>query len=492
MKLLGNRRAVLLTSLITAVVLLHVSSSQASDGEPYNHDAPVRDVAGLTGFAQGELALRMQDPARAAAAFRRTTQVHPNLPIAWLKLAEALRRSGDTDDAYRALDRAEQKGASSWELGDGRAKTALADGDASLALAFYREADWFDAPPEYFDDWFELATTRADELAARRAGAAFTNAHPASARSWRRLGNVLRIQGYLESAIYPLQQASSLAGGSAEASEEAASVFIQLGRYEHAIRESEFCIGRYRDQLGCYRTQVQAHYAVAHGASAEHSGHSVADESSVTESSVWSDGLTAAIEALARMTSATPRMAQATGRDLINKTSGEIAIRYAEIVVRLRPYNRNMREIAGWLAAAAGNESKAIEFFEQYFELDDSNSSALNFVGYTLAERGERLHDAERYIRRALELEDNDPNIKDSLGWVLFKRGRLRDALTVQLEAVEALPTNAVILDHLGDIYHGLGRESEAREAWRKALDFATPDDEDVLETVPEKLRLEP
>lgn len=488
MKLFGICRAVFIASVVTAAVLFDVSPLFASDGEGYHDDAPVRDITGLTGFVQGELALRMQDPARAAAAFRRTTQVHPDLPVAWLRLAEALRRNDEIDDAYRALDRAEQKGAASWEVSAGRAKTALAAGEPSRALAHYRASDWYEAPVEYFDDWFEVATSQNDELAARRAAAAFTHAHASIPRAWRRLGNILYIQGYYESAIYPLQQASSLPGGSAEASVEAASTFMILGQEGNAIREAEFCITHYRDEVSCYRTRVLAYFEMREAESMrapdEMNAEGVADASTESEP----DGLAASIDALARMTSATPRMAQVTGRDLIGNTSGEIAIRYAESVVKLRPYNRNMREVAGWLAAAAGDESKAIEFFEHYFELEDSNASALNFVGYTLAERGERLHDAERYIRRALELENNDPNIKDSLGWVLFKRGRLRDALAVQLEANEELPTNAVILDHLGDIYHALGRDAEAREAWRKALDFATPADEDVLETVPEKL----
>jgi tetratricopeptide (TPR) repeat protein len=472
-----------IVAALVACTLLQVSELAYADETPeaYSGDAPIRDVQGLTGFVQGEFALRMRDGQRAVMAFRRTTQAHPDQPIGWLKLSEALRLNGDFEASLEALNRAEEKGAEPWQVAHGRAQTARANGQPDVALTRYHQADWSHAPEMYFDEWYELASAREDELAQRRAAASFTTAHPNNAQAWGRLGGVLRRQGYLEPAIEPLQRAAELPDGSPEASEAAASILTELGEFDRAITQAEACIDKYRAHTGCYVAQLEAHYRLQQRESS-------AEQPSEDDSSRAEVDLDSAIEDLARMTSATPRMVQGTGRQVMRLTDGKTAIKYVEAVIALRPYNKNMREVAAWLAVAAGEETKAIELFEAYFEFDDRNASALNYVGYTLAEREERLSDAERYVRRALELKGDDPNIRDSLAWVLFKRGRLRDALDQQLRVAEELPTNAVILDHLGDIYHALGRESEAREAWRKALDFATEDDEDVLETVPQKL----
>ena len=72
--------------------------------------------------------------------------------------------------------------------------------------------------------------------------------------------------------------------------------------------------------------------------------------------------------------------------------------------------------------------------------LSPKNASAMNFIGYAYAERGVKLVEAERLIRRALELRPDDGYITDSLGWVLFKQGRL----AVLAQAVQ----RAICRDH--------------------------------------------
>ena len=55
--------------------------------------------------------------------------------------------------------------------------------------------------------------------------------------------------------------------------------------------------------------------------------------------------------------------------------------------------------------------------------VNPDHAEALNFVGYAYAEQGVRLEEAERLVRRALELKPRSGHILDSLGWVLFRRG---------------------------------------------------------------------
>jgi tetratricopeptide (TPR) repeat protein len=94
----------------------------------------------------------------------------------------------------------------------------------------------------------------------------------------------------------------------------------------------------------------------------------------------------------------------------------------------------------------------------------------LNYLGYNSIERGENLVAAEAMIRRALALRPNDPSISDSLGWALYKRGRLAEAVATLQKASMADAGQSEINEHLGDALYQSGRRYEARFAWRAAL----------------------
>jgi len=94
----------------------------------------------------------------------------------------------------------------------------------------------------------------------------------------------------------------------------------------------------------------------------------------------------------------------------------------------------------------------------------------LNYLGYNSIERGENLVEAEAMIRRALALRPDDASITDSLGWALYKRGRLPEAIATLQKASIADPAQSEINEHLGDALFHAGRRYEARFAWRAAL----------------------
>ena len=102
---------------------------------------------------------------------------------------------------------------------------------------------------------------------------------------------------------------------------------------------------------------------------------------------------------------------------------------------------------------------------------DPADATALNYLGYMLAERGQRLEEAVRFVTRALELDPDNPSYLDSLGWAQFKRGDLTPAEQNLTRAAAALPRNSVIQDHLGDLLARLGRTKDAASAWSRALE---------------------
>lgn len=121
-----------------------------------------------------------------------------------------------------------------------------------------------------------------------------------------------------------------------------------------------------------------------------------------------------------------------------------------------------------------GNISDAEEQFRIILSSEPDNAVVLNYLGYSLADRGLKLDEAEGFIRRAVELEPGNGAYVDSLGWVLYKRGLHAEALEKLLEASRLISADPVIWEHLGDAYDALGRTGEAVPAWTVSLQLDT------------------
>ncbi len=108
--------------------------------------------------------------------------------------------------------------------------------------------------------------------------------------------------------------------------------------------------------------------------------------------------------------------------------------------------------------------------FRRVLERDSEHAAALNYLGYMLADRGERLEESVGLLERAIEIDPHNGAYLDSLGWAYFKLDRLDLAETHLRQASEQMVWNSVIQDHLGDLLYRLGRYDEAIEAWETAL----------------------
>lgn len=111
-------------------------------------------------------------------------------------------------------------------------------------------------------------------------------------------------------------------------------------------------------------------------------------------------------------------------------------------------------------------------------ERDPNNATVLNALGYTLAERTQRLDEAQGYISRALVLRPDDPAIIDSMGWVTFRKGDTKTALDLLQKAYNLMPDDEIAA-HVGEVLWQLGRKSDARKVWAEAL-ARVPDSEFV------------
>jgi len=108
--------------------------------------------------------------------------------------------------------------------------------------------------------------------------------------------------------------------------------------------------------------------------------------------------------------------------------------------------------------------------FRQVLARDPENATALNYLGYMLAERGERLDESVTYLKKALQIEPENGSFLDSLGWAYFRSDKLDLAEDNLRRAADQLRTNSVIQDHYGDVLFKLGRYDEAIAAFTRAL----------------------
>jgi tetratricopeptide (TPR) repeat protein len=116
------------------------------------------------------------------------------------------------------------------------------------------------------------------------------------------------------------------------------------------------------------------------------------------------------------------------------------------------------------------NKEKSIANMKRAIELNPQNAAALNYLGYTWAEMGIHLDEAEILIQRALKIAPNDGFYIDSLGWVYYQRGDYNQAVEHLERAVEITVDDPTIIEHLGDAYEKVGKADRAVAHYRDAL----------------------
>jgi tetratricopeptide (TPR) repeat protein len=121
----------------------------------------------------------------------------------------------------------------------------------------------------------------------------------------------------------------------------------------------------------------------------------------------------------------------------------------------------------------AGDTKGAEATLREVLAKDADNPTALNNLGYFLTEHDEKLGEALGMIERAVRTDPQNPSFLDSLGWVYFKLGKLKEAERYLSDAARRNPTSATIQEHLGDLFKKLGQQEKAQASWRKALSLA-------------------
>ncbi len=124
----------------------------------------------------------------------------------------------------------------------------------------------------------------------------------------------------------------------------------------------------------------------------------------------------------------------------------------------------------GILYNSQGNLAMSDAAYERALTIDPTNALVNNNYAYSFSERNIHLERAEAMVKLSLKAEPNNPSYLDTMGWILYQRGKYKEAAEFIQKAIDNGDASATVYEHLGDAYHKLGQLGKAIQAWREAL----------------------
>jgi len=179
---------------------------------------------------------------------------------------------------------------------------------------------------------------------------------------------------------------------------------------------------------------------------------------------------------------------------------GDLHRNAEEFPQAIRAYNKAQQMMGGEVSAdywhlhyrrgmayeRAGKWKKAEADLKTALEFRPNDPYVLNYLAYSWADQGIHLEKSLTMLRKAFALRPADGYISDSLGWVLYRMGRVEEGLPYLEKSSQLLPYDPTINDHLGDAYWRIGRKLEARFQWTRAKNHS--DDAAAIALITDKL----
>jgi len=358
------------------------------------------------------------------------------------------------------------------------------------------------------------------------------DANPEDAQTYVRISEIYRRQGKFDLALDNLKKAEAMVQDSVEVPYNIAAIYQAQGRYDEAIpimrdllKKSEKPDGKYSngersnravflERLGSiYRDQGNNQAAneifreiVALGGdeNIERGYQQIID--TWREAKEWQKATDVAKEAVQKLPTSRdlkmvlaaqqadmgePDKALKDVRAMLKGDSDDrqVYITLAQMYTRLRRFSdaeqaldkaeqlstkADDKEYVWFLRGSTFEREKryneAEEQFKKVLASDPDHASALNYLGYMLADQNMKLEEALEYIKRAVDLDPANGAYLDSLGWAYFRLGKYELAEDNLLKASQKINTDPTVHDHLGDLYQKTGRLKLAATHWERAL----------------------
>ena len=418
-----------------------------------------RDTTGLRRL--GMALLDRGEPETARALLERSVQIDPGDAEAQGALGEALEALGRPGDADAAYTRALERDPDSREVLLRAGRLALRSGSEARARAYLDRLASLDIGPEQS---LRVALTW---LSAGKPAPAVRVLEQARAGSDD--PRLLLALGLVQGKV----------GRWADAAQAYGEVPIGAAGWKDAVVQRGLALARAGDPIGAERATAEA-LKQAPGDTTLEAGHAAVLEAigqperaeQFLQARIRVSGSTELVTALAQIFSRTGAHSE--------------AVSVLTEALKAHPRDEDLLYALGAVLERSGATPQALARMREILEVNPQNAAALNFIGYTLAEHGEQLDEAERLVRRALAIHPDSGAYLDSLGWVQFRRGDAARAASTLERAAELEPDEPAILEHLGDAYGGVSRRDAAVGAYRRALEaMRTTDDPTARERTP-------
>ncbi len=247
---------------------------------------------------------------------------------------------------------------------------------------------------------------------------------------------------------------------------------VELG---HKTSDSQYFIGRVAQTRRDYLAAISAYDQVSEGQYQFDAGLRAAELAAQAESVEVGLARLSSLNGSFSTEDAEQRLAMVEANILQKAGREQQALEVLNRALKAQPADVDLRYARGLAAERSGDVLLFESDMRALVELDKTNAHAMNALGYSLAQRGERLDEAKTLIEQAHKLRPNDPAIIDSMGWIYFKLGDLSQSV-VYLRRAYALLNDAEIAAHLGEVLWLSGEREEAQQLLKAALD-KTPDD---------------
>ena len=158
------------------------------------------------------------------------------------------------------------------------------------------------------------------------------------------------------------------------------------------------------------------------------------------------------------------------------------AIQTAEAISETEPQKLAVLFTYGSVFERAKRFDESEEKFRELLAIDPDNASALNYLGYMLADRNVRIDDAHDLVQKALDLDPDNGAYLDSLGWVYYRQDRFELAERYLRRSLEQYQHDPIVLSHLGDVYFKLRQGELAKQHWERSIrewERSAPSDRD-------------
>ena len=429
-------------------------------------DAAIESLESPAIYARsGELALSMQDPARAQKDSNKAIELDPTHADAHLTLGKREYMRGRSNRSNTELRKAA-----------GHFRDAIAADPKHINAHYYLG---------------NLSRELQDFGGAIEAYGALVSLRPLDPSNRLRLGQAYQLNGEVAQAIEQYERATQIDANYVQARQSLANLHEQLGAREKAAHEYEVLVklrptpaflgelGRLYVELERFDEAIDAYSSMLEASDDDQDSIRILLARLYANADRYDDAIAECHKVIttSKNNGAKVEAYSILGSLYLVREQHEDALQALTAALAI---HEDHRDALYWLAMTydqMGDSSLAANTLSRILTMDPSDHRAQNTLGFLYAQNGERLDEAGKLVMAALEAEPSNPAYLDSLGWVRYKQGRYSDAIALLQRTVTHDPSNAEILDHLGDAYVEAGHEDRAVASWRQALELEPEND---------------